>query len=118
MSFFDISNVAIKELGPGLKARFLHSEKMTVSYWNLSAGAVVPRHAHPHEQIANIIEGEFEMTVDGQTRLLEPGEGVIIAPHMDHSGIAKTDCRIIDVFYPVREDYRQPDDHTRFPTDT
>ena len=31
MVFFDISEVEIKELGPGLKARFVHSDKMTVA---------------------------------------------------------------------------------------
>lgn len=33
---------------------------------------------------------------------------VLLSPflHVPHSGRALTDCRVIDVFYPVREDYR------------
>jgi quercetin dioxygenase-like cupin family protein len=31
---------------------------------------------------------------------------VIIPPHAVHSGKAMAKSRVIDVFYPIREDYR------------
>jgi len=46
------------------------------------------------------------MTVAGETRLLEPGMVAVIPPEARHSGRALADCYILDVFYPVREDYR------------
>ena len=30
----------------------------------------------------------------------------IVPPNVTHSGRAVTECRIIDVFHPVRDDYR------------
>jgi quercetin dioxygenase-like cupin family protein len=91
---------------PGFKGRFVHSDHMTLAYWNVAAGAVLPQHAHVHEQITNLIEGEFEMTVAGEVKVLRPGEVAVIPSNVPHSARALTQCRIIDAFYPVREDYR------------
>jgi len=30
----------------------------------------------------------------------------VLEPNVPHSGVAKTDVRVIDVFHPVREDFR------------
>jgi quercetin dioxygenase-like cupin family protein len=50
--------------------------------------------------------GSFELTIDGETLELEAGSVVIIPPNAVHSGRARTGCYVMDVFYPVREDYR------------
>jgi quercetin dioxygenase-like cupin family protein len=79
---------------------------MTVSYCTIKAGATLPEHAHPHEQITNMLDGEFEMVIDGEPRTLKANTVTVIPSNATHSGRALTDCKIIDVFYPVREDYR------------
>ena len=66
----------------------------------------MPEHSHSHEQIVNLIEGELELRVGDEVRIVAPGIVAIIAPDVPHSGKAITMCRIIDVFHPVREDYR------------
>jgi quercetin dioxygenase-like cupin family protein len=96
----------VREVFPGFKGRFIHSAHMTFVHWTIEAAAVFPRHAHPHEQVVNMIEGEFELTVDGETRVLGPRGVAIIPANAMHSGKALTRCRILDVFYPIREDYR------------
>jgi len=106
MPFIELEEIEQREMFPGCKVRFVHSESMTFSYWTVEAGAVLPRHSHPHEQVANMIEGRFEMTIDGETRVLGPGAVAVIPPNAVHSGKAIKPCRVIDVFYPIREDYR------------
>ena len=106
MGFVNLEDIAGKEIVPGFTARFVHSEYMTFSYWEVKAGAVLPEHSHPHEQVANLLKGKFEMTVAGETRILEPRMVAVIPPEAKHSGRALADCYILDVFYPVREDYR------------
>jgi len=91
---------------PGFKVRFVHSENMTVAHWAVRAGSVLPAHSHHHEQVTQVIEGEFELTVENQTFRMGPDTVVVIDAHQHHTGRAVSDCRIIDVFYPVREDYR------------
>lgn len=95
-----------KEVVPGYKGKFIHSENMTLAYWNITAGSPLPEHAHPHEQVVNVLEGTLELTLEGETHSLTPGTVVIIPSNVPHSGRAATDCRVIDVFYPVREEYR------------
>ena len=90
---------------PGLRARFLHSQHMSFALWNADAQAIFPVHSHPHEQVTQMLSGEMELTIDKQTRILKPGEVAIIPAHTAHSGKALSACRILDVFYPLREDY-------------
>lgn len=106
MSFIDLSQIQEKELVPGFKVKFIHSENMTLAYWKITAGSTLPTHNHPHEQVTSLISGKFEFNLDGKIRVIEPGVNIIIPSGVTHSGKAITDCYIIDVFYPVREDYK------------
>jgi quercetin dioxygenase-like cupin family protein len=106
MPFVELSDIPEREMVPGFRARFVHADRMTCSYWTITAGAALPEHAHPHEQVTNIIRGRFEMTLDGETRMIEAGSVVVIPSGAKHRGRALTDCFILDVFSPVREDYR------------
>lgn len=106
MTFINLLTLNEREIVPGYRAVFVHSEQITVAYWTIAAGAALPEHSHPHEQISNLIEGEFEMVIEGERRLLKPGEVAVIPSHVRHAGKAVTACRIIDVFHPVRQEYR------------
>ena len=107
MNKIDLKNIEIKEIVPGYFVRFVHSENMTFAFWEIKAGASLPEHSHPHEQLSNVTEGKFRLCVDGKSEILEPNSVVIIPGNTKHSGTAITYCKITDVFYPVREDYLQ-----------
>jgi len=104
--FIELNDQPLREIFPGFKVHFVHSASMTFAHWTITAGASLPEHAHPHEQVVNMIEGEFELCIAGETRRLGPASVAVITPNAVHSGRAITDCRIIDAFYPIREDYR------------
>jgi quercetin dioxygenase-like cupin family protein len=106
MPFIDLSDLEEKELVPGYHVRFVHSENMTFAYWNIEGGSSLRDHSHPHEQVVNLIEGEFELKVGGEIKKMKPGQVAVLPGNVPHSGRAITDCKIIDVFYPVREDYK------------
>jgi quercetin dioxygenase-like cupin family protein len=112
MSFASLDDLDRSEEIPGFLGAFLHSDNMTVASWSVDAGATFPEHAHPHEQISVVTKGKFELTIDGETDVLRPGRIAIIPSDATHSGRALTDCEIIDVFSPVREDYRHPSPST------
>jgi len=106
MPFIKLTDIEEREIVKGFRARFVHSDHMTCAYWQIAAGSALPDHAHPHEQVTTIIRGRFEMTLDDETRTIEAGTVVVIPSETRHRGQALTDCFIIDVFSPVREDYR------------
>ncbi|MGE4318793.1 MAG: cupin domain-containing protein [Deferribacterales bacterium] len=105
MSFINTDDIE-REMLPGARARFIHSENMTMSLWRFEAGANLPEHSHPHEQMTKLISGQFELTVDGESKILTGSDVAVIPSHAVHKGRAITDCEMLDVFYPVREDYR------------
>jgi quercetin dioxygenase-like cupin family protein len=94
---YELTSLDARELVPGHHGRFIHS---------IEAGAVLPEHSHPHEQIVNVLEGTYELVVAGETFVVHAGEVLVIPGDAVHSGQAHTDCRILDVFSPLREEYR------------
>lgn len=106
---YTIADIPPFEITRGFIARMIHTENMTLAFVDVEAGAMLPEHSHPHEQVTNLLEGQFEFVLDGQTLLLEAGSSVVIPSNVKHSGRALSPCRILDVFQPVREDFRRGD---------
>lgn len=53
----------------------------------IEAGVPVARHTHPGIESAFIVEGGFELPIQGQeTRNLKPGDGFQIPPNTPHAG--------------------------------
>lgn len=105
MTFVKLNDLKEFEISPGIRARVVNSDSMSVAHVNLDAGALLPDHSHVNEQVVNVIEGELELTVNGEPRILKPGVVEVLPPNVTHGGRALTSCRVIDVFHPVREDW-------------
>jgi quercetin dioxygenase-like cupin family protein len=105
--FHRFSDIKTKEIAPGFFSKLIHTETNTINFIEVKAGCSVPRHQHVHEQCSFVIEGKFELTVNDVPQVLEPGLFAIVPSNVWHSGTAVTDCKLIDIFSPVREDYRK-----------
>jgi quercetin dioxygenase-like cupin family protein len=101
-----LDEMAPREVFPGFHGRFVHSDAMSFAWWTVESGAEVPEHAHPHEQVVNVLDGELALTVAGTEHVLHSGDVVAIPGGVRHAARALTPCRVLDVFSPVREDYR------------
>lgn len=106
MPFISMQKLSSKELLPGFNAKFIHTDSMSIGYWNIKAGSLLPEHSHIHEQVTHVLQGQLEMTIDGITEVVEPGKVAVIPCNIKHSGRAVTDCIALDIFQPVREDYK------------
>jgi quercetin dioxygenase-like cupin family protein len=106
MAFIDVDSLAEKEVIKGYIARAIHTGTMTFLYWTVEAGATMPMHSHLHEQVANVLNGNFELNINGETQLLQPGMVAVIPPFVPHGGRAITACELLDVFHPERDDYK------------
>lgn len=101
-----ISEIEQREIVKGFKGRFVHMKGFSLAFWEVEAGSQLPPHSHEHEQTTEVIEGQFEMTCNDETKVYGPGMIVTIPSNVIHGGKAITDCKLTDVFSPVREDYK------------
>lgn len=101
-----LSEMKEKEIAKGILGQYAHGKDLTLGWLKIKAGSKLPLHQHMHEQISIMIEGKMELFVGDETCLLEPGVIKIIPSNTPHSAYAHTDCILIDVFNPVREDYK------------
>lgn len=101
-----ITDVKAKELVAGVAGHYVHGDFATFGYVTLKAGSVVPDHSHVNEQITYILEGQLRMTIGDEDCLLEPGAVHVIPSNVVHNATAITDCKLIDVFGPVRHEYK------------
>ncbi|HQQ97602.1 MAG TPA: cupin domain-containing protein [Cyclobacteriaceae bacterium] len=103
---YQLKDMKPREVFPGFSGRFIHTEHTTHAYWEIASGSALPIHHHIHEQIVHVLEGEFELVLDGVPHRLTPGTVLAIPTQVPHSGRAITPCKILDVFSPKREDYQ------------
>lgn len=108
MSYFlDASDRKAMELVPGARTKTFWGEHMLLSLVEVDANALVPLHTHTHEQGGIIIEGELEMGVDGEVKLLKPGDMYIIPGNVEHYAKAHDVKAVaLDIFSPVREEFK------------
>lgn len=106
MERHDVWAMEASEIKPGYWGRPIHSEHTTHMYWEIEADRPLPEHSHPHEQIVNMLEGTYELLIGGESYVLNAGDVLVIPGGVPHAGRSHSACRILDVFSPVREEYR------------
>jgi quercetin dioxygenase-like cupin family protein len=104
MPFVNITEVKPVTLLPGWSGRFVHSQNLTLAYWEIADDAQsVHEHDHPQEEVWNVIEGEIEVTINGHTQLAGPGSVAVIPAGARHSVRVLHPSRVLVVDYPIRE---------------
>jgi quercetin dioxygenase-like cupin family protein len=92
---------------PGVHIRTCAAEKMMLSVVDLEPHSVVEEHAHPHEQVGMVLRGRATFFIGGEQKTLEPGDLYRIPGQVRHKVVALDEpVRALDVFYPVRDEYR------------
>ena len=92
--------------GEGVRRRILAEtpEAMTVEV-EFATGAVGDPHCHVHVQTTFVAAGEFEFTIEGETRTIAAGESLIIPSNAVHGCACLKEGRLIDSFTPRRDDF-------------
>ena len=92
-------------MNPLLTRQFVSGEKGMAARIMLKKGCLVPEHSHPNEQIALILSGALEFTVQGAKITVRAGELIVLPPNVPHSALALEDTEDIDFFAPPRQDW-------------
>ena len=100
------SKIEVEEIKPGLRRQIMafDSDLMMVKVF-FDSGVVAERHKHPHQQIAFIAEGKFEVEIDGNIELMEAGDCFMIPSNKMHGAKCIEKGILIDTFSPMREDF-------------
>ncbi len=103
--FAEMPSFAMTE---GIEARPLFGEGAMLNLVTFEPGATVPAHSHPHEQFGIVLRGMQALVIDGVAHELEPMDGYVLPGGIEHSAYCGPEgATVLDVFCPVREDYRE-----------
>jgi unsaturated pyranuronate lyase len=96
------------ELVPGVRMQPLFGEGAMLNLLEFDPDSRVPEHDHPHEQLGMVVEGELVLRIAGVDHRLRAGHAYQISGGVPHAAWTEGGrCRVLDVFHPVREDYRE-----------
>jgi quercetin dioxygenase-like cupin family protein len=96
----------LEDLGAGVSRRILaHGGGMMQVEVIFEEGAIGPLHNHPHEQLTNVLSGEFEFTIDGETKIVKAGDTLYKKPGVMHGCTCLKAGTLLDTFTPQREDF-------------
>lgn len=95
------------EMVPGLIRRTLAetADAMVVEI-RAQAGVDVARHSHPNQQITYVISGQVDLTLNGVTYSIMPGDSCAISGGVEHSAHFPVETILMDCFSPPRPEYR------------
>lgn len=104
--FASTSTVTPYQLLPGLVARAVHGERVTVAVVELEPGLVMSEHRHANEQVGVVIRGEMLFTVGGEPRRRAAGDMWVIPPGVPHEvTVGPEGCTLVECFSPPRNDW-------------
>jgi quercetin dioxygenase-like cupin family protein len=110
MKLHSWNDVPREQMTDLLVRQALHGVNLTISRLDMKAGAVVPTHHHENEQMTVMVSGKLRFIFPDKTIDIVGGEVMEIAPNLPHRVEVLEDSVAIDVFAPVREDWRRGDD--------
>ena len=106
-TFIRFDEVRSFALAPGVSGRPLFGGGAMLNLIEFEPGAEVPVHQHPHEQLGLVLRGVQTLIVDGVRHDLGPMQGYVLPGGVEHAAECGPEgATVLDVFQPVREDYR------------
>lgn len=92
----------------GMKRQVLaHSDQLMLVRHFFEKGWVGARHSHPHHQLVYVVSGSIRVDADGKTFDAHAGDSFVVDGDVEHQASALEASEVLDVFTPVREDYRE-----------
>ena len=92
--------------GKGVTRRVLAYSKDLMCVENtFEEGAVGALHHHPHTQITYVVSGEFDFTIEGETKTVRAGDTMLKLDGVEHGCVCKKAGILLDIFNPMREDF-------------
>lgn len=106
LRYDELSATAIRE---GAERRLGHTDKLmivVVDFYDGPKEQPDAPHAHPHEQVSYVAEGEVLVVLGDSQARLGPGDLFLVPAGEPHAIQQLTaHVRLVDCFTPIREDF-------------
>lgn len=93
---------------PGMRRQVLaHNDQLMLIRHYFEKDWVGARHSHSHHQLVYVVSGAIRAEIDGRTIEARAGDSFVVDGGVEHQAWALEASEVLDVFTPVREDYRE-----------
>ncbi len=90
----------------GVRLHAIGGEQILLCRVTYDPGKQVPDHAHEHtEQVMAIVAGEVALTIEGETRDVQPGDVIVINRGVRHSLYSENGVTFFEALAPVPLDH-------------
>ncbi len=98
MGFWDLRILKLDEFRPGIRSKLESGSNLTMAFMEIAANQEGTAHDHPFDQCGIVIEGEIEMFVGEEKKLLKPMETYFIPAGIKHNWRTITlSAKILDI---------------------
>lgn len=99
----DWDALAPSPVADGITARTFVGAHLSSTTFELAPGAVIPRHAHPNEELGIVLRGGLRMRCGDTELTLHAGDTFFVAPDTAHEGVALDGgCSLLECYSPPR----------------
>jgi quercetin dioxygenase-like cupin family protein len=104
--FIQSSDIQWETVGEGVRRKIMaYDENLMLVRVEFSKDSIGTLHQHYHSQITHVESGAFEVSIDGEKKILRGGDAFIIPTNLVHGCVCLEAGVLIDVFSPMREDF-------------
>jgi quercetin dioxygenase-like cupin family protein len=104
--FIKSSDIQWETVGEGVRRKIMaYDENLMLVRVEFSKDSIGNLHQHYHSQITHVESGAFEVSIDGEKKILRGGDAFIIPSNLVHGCVCLEAGVLIDVFSPMREDF-------------
>ena len=94
------------ELNPLIYGKVIEVPNAMVARIKAPAGNALNMHLHDFDQVSHMIAGKIRWHIEGEpTRVVGPGDVMVMKAGVAHGGEVLEDAEYIDVFAPGRQDF-------------
>ncbi len=98
MAFWDLSAIQLKEFRPGIMSLAEMGENLIMVCMEIAPGMEDPGHAHPFDQCGLVLQGEIEMFVEEERRVVRQNQAYFLPAGKRHGWKTfQAPVRILDV---------------------
>ena len=106
--FIKDTDIQWETVGVGVRRKIMaYDDKLMLVRVEFSKDGIGTLHQHYHSQITHVESGAFEVSIDGEQKILRGGDAFYIPTNLVHGCVCLEAGVLIDVFSPMREDFNK-----------